>query len=112
MFKNQKKLLDHYLFFHSIEANGWFFQKLLQSDNKVFLKNYIRCNQFLATKKEKAVDNFLKRYNEGKNIRFEEKPLDIIRYPAWTIYGIEFKKYNNFILFLILKSVFKNFCKM
>ena len=86
------------MFFHNIEENGWFFQKLLQSDNKVFLKNCIRCNQFLATKKEKAVDNFLK-HKEGKSIPFEEKPLDIIRYPALTIYVIEFKKYNNFYPF-------------
>ena len=86
-----------------------FFQKLFQSDNKAFLKNCIRCNQFLATQKEKAIHDFLK-HNDGKSIPFEEKLLDIIRYPAMTIYQIEFKKYNSYP-FLILKSVLKNFCK-
>ena len=99
VFKNQKELLDHYLSYHNIDENNWFFQKLFQSDNKAFLKNCIRCNQFLATRKEKAIHDFLKHYNDGKSIPFEEKPLDIIRYPALTIYQIEFKKYNSFYPF-------------
>ena len=76
-----------------------FFKKIFQSNNKVFLKNCIRCNQFLSTQKEKAVHDFLKHYNEGKSIPFEEKPLDIVSYPALTIYQIEFKKYNDFYAF-------------
>ena len=93
--EDQKKLLDHYLTYHNIDSNNWFFQKLFQSDNKPFLKNFIRCNQFLATRKEKAKHDFLKHSSDGKNILFEEKPLDIIRYPALTIYQIEYKKYSN-----------------
>ena len=99
VFKNQKELLDNYLSYHNIDENNWFFQKLLQSDNKRFLKNCIRCNQFLATRKEKAIQDFLKHYNDGKSIPFEEKPLDIIRCPSLTIYQIEFKKYNSFYRF-------------
>ena len=75
VFKNQKELLDHYLSYHNIVENNWFFQKLFQSDNKAFLKNCIRCNQFLATRKEKAIHDFLNHYNDGKSIPFEEKPL-------------------------------------
>ena len=112
VFKNQKELLDHYLSYHNIDQNNWFFEKLFQSDNKVFFKNCIRCNQFLATRKEKAIHDFLKHYNDGKSIPFEEKPLDIIRYPSLTIYQIEFRKYNSFYPFLILKSVLNNLCKM
>ena len=37
----------------------------------------------------------MKHYSDGKDIPFEEKPLDIIRYPAMTIYQIEYKKYSN-----------------
>ena len=76
-----------------------FFQKLFQSDNKAFLKNCIRCNEFLATRKEKAIHDFLKHDNDDKSIPFEEKPLGIVRYPALTIYEIEFKKYNHFYSF-------------
>ena len=53
----------------------------------------------MATKKEKAVHNFLKRYNDGKSILFEERPLDIIKYPALKIYKIEFKKHKNLYSF-------------
>ena len=60
-----------------------FFQKLFQTNkNKAFLKNCIRYDQFLTTKKEKVIYDFLKHYSEGKDIPFEEKLLDIIRYPS------------------------------
>ena len=67
--------------------------------NKAFLKNCIRCDQLLTTKKEKVINDFLK-HNEGKDIPFEEKPLDIIR---------------NIVIaipFSILKSVLINLCRM
>ena len=63
------------------------------------LTNYIRCNEFLATEKQKAVLDFLKHYDDGKSIPFEEKPLDIVRYPALTIYSIEFQKHSSFFNF-------------
>ena len=81
--------------YYNIDSNNWFFQKNFQSHNKPFLKNCIRCNQFLVTRKEKAKHDFLKHYSDGKNILFGEKPLDIIRYPALKIYQIEYKKYSN-----------------
>ena len=98
-FKDQQELLDHYLPYHNIDENTCFFQKLFQSNGRAFLKNCIRCNQFLVTQNKKAVHDFLEYYNEGKSIPFEEKPLDIVRYPALTICQIEFKKYNNFYAF-------------
>ena len=98
-FKDQKELLDHYLSYHNIDENNWFFQKLFQSNNKTLLKNCIRCNEFLATEKQKAVHDFLKHYDEGKNIPFEEKLLDIVRYPGVSIVSSEFKKYSSFYNF-------------
>ena len=98
-FKDQKELLDHYLSYHNIDENNWFFQKLFQSNNKTLLKNCIRCNEFLATEKQKAVHDFFRHYDEGKNIPFEEKPLDIVRYPGLMIYYIEFKKHSSFYNF-------------
>ena len=65
------------------------FKKLFVRDNKTFLKS-IHCDDFLTTKKEKAKHNFLKHYDAGKEIPFEEKPLYIIQLPALTIYKIEF----------------------
>ena len=45
-------------------------------------------------KERKAAHDFLKHYNDGKNIPFEERTLDIIKYPALVIYQIEFKKWG------------------
>ena len=98
-FKDQKELLDHSLSYHNIGENNWFFQKLFQLNNKTFLKNFVRCNKFLTTQKEKAVHDFLKHYCEGKNVPFEERSLDILRYSGLSIYSIDFKKYNNFYNF-------------
>ena len=95
-FKDQKELLDHYLSYHNIDENNSFFQKLFQSNKKTLSKNCIRYNEFLATEKQKAVHDFLKHYDEGKNIPFEEKSLDIVRFPGLTIYYIECKKHSNF----------------
>ena len=53
-FKDQKELLDHCLSCHNIDENKWFFQKLFQSNNNTFLKNCIRCNQFLAAQKKSS----------------------------------------------------------
>ena len=41
----------------------------------------------------------MKHYSEGKEIPFEEKPLDVIKYPALTIYQIKYKKYSNIYSF-------------
>ena len=95
VFKNQQELLDHYISYHNVDEKNCFFQKKFQSDNRAFLKNCLRCDQFLTTKKEKAIHRFLKHYNEGKDIPFEEKPLDVVRYPSLLIYQIEYKKYSH-----------------
>ena len=63
------------------------------------ITNCIRCNEFLATEKQTAVHDFLKHYDDGKSIPFEEKPLDIVRSPALTIYSIEFQKHSSFFNF-------------
>ena len=99
VFKNQKELLDHYISYHNVDEKNWTFQKLFQSDNRAFIKNCLRCGQFLTTKKQKAIHHFLKHYNEGKDISFEEKPLDIVKYPSLLIYQIEYKKYSNYYSF-------------
>ena len=56
----------------------------------------MRCNEFLTTEEHKAVHDFMKHYVYGKSIPFEERPLDILRYPALTVYSIEFQKHSNF----------------
>ena len=94
-FQDQQKLIDRYLTYHNVDQNNWFFKKLFVTNNKTFLKKCIRCDEFVTTKKEKAKHDFIKHYDAGKEIPFEEKPLDVIQLPALTIYKIEFKKYSK-----------------
>ena len=93
---DKQKLDEHYLTYHNIDSKNWFFRKLFKPVSGLYLKNCLRCKEFLPTKKEKANHDFLKHYNEGKEIPFEEKSLDIIRYAALTIYKIEYKNYVQF----------------
>ena len=91
--------MNHYVTYHNIDENNWFFQKLFQIRDKAVLRQCIRCDEFLTTDKHKAVHNFLKHYEDGKSIPFEEKPVDILRLPALTIYSIECSKYKDFYNF-------------
>ena len=50
------------------------------------------------TEKYKAAHGFLK-HEDGKNIPFEEKPLDIWKSPALTICSIDFQKHSDFYNF-------------
>ena len=78
---------------HNVDKN-WFFQKLFQIKDKSLLKRCLRCDKFLATEKQKTVHNFLKHYEDGKTIPFEEKQL-ILKLPSLTLYSIEFRKHQN-----------------
>ena len=102
-FQNQENLLNHYISYHNVDENNCFFQKLFQiKNNKSILKQCVRCSEFLTTEKHKSIHNFLKHYEEGKNVPFEEKSIDIVKFHGLTIYSIEFQIFMNF---LILKNV-------
>ena len=76
-----------------------FFQKLFQIRDKTVLRQCVRCDEFLTTDKHKAVHNFLNRYENDTSIPFEKKPVDILKFPALTIYSIEYGKYKDFYNF-------------
>ena len=79
-FQNQENLLNHYISYHNVDENNCFFQKLFQiKNNKSILKQCVRCSEFLTTEKHKSIHNFLKHYEEGKNVPFEKKPIDIVK---------------------------------
>ena len=92
-FQNQEILLNHYIFYHNVDDNNCFFQKLFQiKNNKSILKLCVRYSEFLTTEKHESIHNFLKHYEEGKNVPFEEKSIDIVKFHGLTIYSIEFQK--------------------
>ena len=63
------------------------------------------------TTKKKVIHDFLKYYNEGKDIHFEEKLLEIIRYPSLLTYQIEYKKYSNSYFFFVSEKCVDEFLK-
>ena len=95
-FQNQEDLFNHYVSYHNVDENNWFFQKLFQIKNKSLLKQCVRCNEFLTTEKYKPIHNFLKHYEKGKRIPFEDKSIVIVSYPGLLIYSIEFQKHKDF----------------
>ena len=111
-FKDQKDLLNHYVTYHNVDENNWFFQKLFQIKDKRLLKRCLRCDKFLETEKQKTVHNFVKHYEDDKTIPYEEKPLDVLRLASLMIYSIEFRKHQIFYDFynseLCVKNLFKN----
>ena len=94
-FKNQRELLDHYLSYHNIDENNWFFQKRFQVNNNALKRNCVRCSEFLISEKHKATHDFLK-HEDGKNIPFEEKPLAILKFSGLTIYSVDLQKHSEF----------------
>ena len=110
-FENQEDLLRHYIDYHNVDENNLFFQKLFQIKNKTVLKRCVRDEEFLTTDKHKSVHNFLKHYDEGKNILFENKPIDILRFNGLTIYSVEFQKHKDFYNFFNSAEVVDDFLK-
>ena len=86
-----------------------FFQKLFQSKNKSISNQCVRCDEFLTTENHKVIHNFVKRYDQGKNIPFEDKPIQIEKYLGLTIYSIEFQKHKDYYNFSNPKELVDNF---
>ena len=77
-FDNDEDLIEHYVSYHKIDLNKIFFQKRFQSSkNCSIFRACLRCNDFLTSCDYKKKHDFLKRYNEGENDLFEDKPIDI-----------------------------------
>ena len=85
----------HYIVYHKINENNFFFQQLLTNQNGFLNSDCIRCHEFLTTKLFMAKHNFLKHYIDGERKPAEFKPIDIIKNQEVTIYQITFEKHSN-----------------
>ena len=88
-FNNGAKLREHYTEYHKIDKDNNFFQKLLQPGKKgsIFHKCFRR-GDFLSTEDFKVKHDFIKHYDDGQNIPFEDKPVQIKQTGAITSYEI------------------------
>ena len=86
---------EHYIGFHRINKNNYFFKQLFQKNNFCIEVNCIRCQKFLPTNKFMVQHNFLEHYTSGERKPAEFKTIDIIKNKEITIYQITFDKHSE-----------------
>lgn len=53
-FHDKSKLIEHYINYHNIDQNNYFFNRLINNvENKSHLKKCVHCDEFIITKKKK-----------------------------------------------------------
>ena len=94
---NEKRELEkHYLNFHNIDEDNLFFRRLIEDKNNVFYgKKCLRCEEFIPSSKFKLFHDFLKHYDEGKNV-VEEKPISITKIGNITKFEINYQNHSSF----------------
>ena len=110
-FKSNEKaeVENHYLNFHNVDKDNVFFQRLFDEKNNVFHgRRCIRCEEFIPSVKFKLVHDFLKHYDEGKNV-IEEKPLNITKVGKITKFEINYQENSSFYDFYDSVNVVEEF---
>ena len=103
-FNNDKRFIEHYIEYHNINQANKFFQKPFQQNSSIFYKCF-QYSDFLSTESFRFKHNFLKYFNNGQNIPFEDKPLEIIRTGYITSYEISVNKNRDYYYFEDVKQV-------
>ena len=85
-FNTEDALINHYIIF----------EKLFQPKKNVsvFWK-CLRCDDFITTSDYKVKHNFLKHYVKGRDLVFEDKPVDVIKNTKILEYEFFVKKFND-----------------
>ena len=92
-------LIKHYVNFHNVAPQNYFFKYLFLTSNEPLCIEYCRCNQFTTTKEYQRIHNFLEHYSDGKKLPFEEKPIEIKNIHGLTTYEISFEKHADYYNF-------------
>ena len=71
------ELHKHYVHYHRINPDNYFFWEVFKDENGWLCKKCIRCNEFLIRKKQLANHNLLKHYADGNEKPIELKPVVI-----------------------------------
>ena len=97
---NEEVLIEHYIYYHDVDANNRFFQKLFQQSRNcsIFCK-CLRCDDFLTTSDFKVKHDFLKHYNDRQSDLFEDKSIDIETFGKTLKYSISANKFGEYYNF-------------
>ena len=66
-----------------------------QKKKSLIFQKFLRCNDFITTNSYNVKHDFLKHYDQGQDVAFEDKPLDIIRSPHIIKYEISVRKFGD-----------------
>ena len=107
-----KCLLWSASFHFKIDQDNKFFQKLFQRSKKgSIFRKCLRFGDFLSTESFKVKHDFLKHYDDGQNIPFENEPLEIIRTNNITKYEISVNKSHDYYNFVDAEQVVDDFLR-
>ena len=90
-----EQIIAHYVQYHRIKKNNYFFKQLFQKNNFCIKKSCIRCHKFIPTNKFMIQHNFLEHYESGERKPAEFKSIDVIKNKDIMIYQIDFNKHSE-----------------
>ena len=76
-FNDKSELIEHYINYHNIDRNNYFFNCLINVKNKPHLEKCICCDKFLVTKKKKAQHDFLNAIIQAKRFLLKKNRLKL-----------------------------------
>ena len=106
---DKDEMIKHYITFHRVDANNYFFKYLFLTSNESLCIECCRCNGFITTKEHHRRHNFLEHYSEGKKLPFEEKPIEIKELQELTTYEISSEKHGDYYNFSAPKTLIEEF---
>ena len=111
-FNNDQKLIEHYIEYHKIDQDNKYFQKLFQPNKKgSIFRKCLQYGDFLSTESLRVKHGFLKHYDDGQTVPFEDKPIEIIRTSNMMSYEISVNKYRDYYNFEDAELVVDNFLR-
>ena len=109
---NTNDLREHYVTFHRVDPNNWFFQNLLECKNELFRAGKcLRCKDFITKLQQKKVLNFIRHYEDRQFNSFELKTMDIEQYGLITKYDILVYKHKDEYDFYDAEKIASNLIK-
>ena len=97
---DKESLIKHYIIFHKVDPQNYFFKYLFLVDNETICNECCRCGEFIATKLHQRHHNFLP---------FEEKPIAIKNIRDLTSYEISVEKHGEYYNFSEPDTIIEEF---
>ena len=92
---NGERIKKHYIVYHKINKNNYFFKQLFQKNNFCIERSCIRCHKFIPTNKFMIQHNFLEHYESGQRKPAVFKSVNVIKNKDILIYQIDFNKHSE-----------------